>query len=50
MIKLYEKGIYLSGNNEIIAEDGVSEPICKEEAKKELSRGRFSQSIIRPVT
>lgn len=34
MIKLYEKGIYLSGNNEIIAEDGVSEAICKEEAKK----------------
>ncbi|MGC6595290.1 hypothetical protein ACP0GC_25055, partial [Escherichia coli] len=34
MIKLYEKGMYLSGNNEIIAEDEVSESICKEEAKK----------------
>ena len=34
MIKLYEKGIYLSGNNEIIAEEDLSEQICKEEAKK----------------
>lgn len=42
MIKLYEKGIYLSGNNEIIAEDGVSEAICKEEAKK----GTIAWSIL----
>lgn len=42
MIKLYEKGIYLSGNNEIIAEDEVSEPICKEDAKK----GTIAWSIL----
>ena len=34
MITLYEKGIYLSGNNEIVAEDSLPGHICKEDAKK----------------
>ncbi|MEG1598177.1 hydratase [Citrobacter sp.] len=42
MIKLYEKGVYLSGNNEIIAEESLPAHICKEEAKK----GTIAWSIL----
>ncbi len=34
MIKLYEKGIYLSDNNEIIAEESLPGHICKEDDEK----------------
>ena len=42
MIKLYEKGIYLSDNNEIVAEDSLPRHICKEDAKK----GTIAWSIL----
>lgn len=34
MITLYEKGVYLSDNNEVVAEDSLPGHICKEDAKK----------------
>ncbi|HCR9735935.1 hydratase [Citrobacter sp. FR21RM1OL9030] len=42
MIKLYDKGIYLSGNNEIIAEEQYCGNVQKEEAKK----GTIAWSIL----
>lgn len=47
MIKLYDKGIYLSGNNEIIAEEQYCGNVQKEEAKKAPSHGPFLRLIIR---
>lgn len=42
MIKLYKKGIYLSRNNEIIAEENYSGEVSQEEAKK----GTIAWSIL----
>lgn len=42
MITLYEKGVYLSDNNEVVAEDSLPGHICKEDAKK----GTIAWSIL----
>ena len=42
MITLYEKGVYLSDNNEVVAEDSLPRHICKEDAKK----GTIAWSIL----
>lgn len=47
MIKLYEKGVFLSENNELLTEEHCSGHIEKDHAKKGLSPGRFCRHTIR---